>query len=64
MDHIYLLISGNEWEDITVFLSLEDAIKDLKKLKKEIEKLDKEIAKIDKQLLKYESNQEGDDSVE
>lgn len=27
-DNIYLLVCGNEWEDITVFLSIEDAIKE------------------------------------
>lgn len=26
MDYIYLLICGSEWEDITIFLSGEDAI--------------------------------------
>jgi hypothetical protein len=28
MEHVYLLIYGNEWEDITVFLSVEDAIRE------------------------------------
>lgn len=27
MEYIYLFMSGNEWEDITVFLSVEEAIK-------------------------------------
>jgi hypothetical protein len=28
MDFVYLLIIGNEWEDIIVFLSKEDAIRE------------------------------------
>lgn len=27
MEYIYLFMCGNEWEDITVFLSVEEAIK-------------------------------------
>jgi hypothetical protein len=28
MEFVYLLICGSEWEDVTVLLSLEDAIKE------------------------------------
>jgi hypothetical protein len=31
MEHVYILIYGSDWEDVIVFLSLEDAIKESKR---------------------------------
>ncbi len=46
MDYIYVFIETNDWEDIVIFLSKEDAINESKKYPEarvEIFKIDREI---------------------